>query len=374
MEGCWYIDTRLPFGLRSAPKIFNTLADALEWVLSQRGIESVLHYLDDFLILGPPESVRCQQALDLAMSTCEEVGFPLALEKVEGPDTVLPFLGIELDTKALQLRLPAVKLHQLRALITTWEGKRSCTKRELLSLIGHLQHACKVVKPGRTFLRRMIDLAYTASQLHHHIRLNLGFRSDLHWWSLFLDRWNGVGMLTNLRRHPPPGITLTSDASGSWGCGAFYDSWWFSCPWDGEWLGVHITIKELLPIVLSAAIWGKHWSGTHVLCWCDNAAVVAIVNTGTSKQPMAMHLLRTLFFLSAHYCFSVHAKHLPGSKNAAADALSRDHIPLFVSLTPQANPQPSPIPLPIREALIRKRPDWTSLNWKTLFGSSMPRD
>ena len=43
-EGCWYIDTMLPFGLRSAPKIFYALADALEWVLSQWGIESVLHY------------------------------------------------------------------------------------------------------------------------------------------------------------------------------------------------------------------------------------------------------------------------------------------------------------------------------------------
>ena len=84
-EGCWYIDTMLPFGLRSAPKIFYALADALEWVLSQRGIESVLHYLDDFLILGPPELVRCQQALDLAMSTCGEVGFPLALDEGGGP-------------------------------------------------------------------------------------------------------------------------------------------------------------------------------------------------------------------------------------------------------------------------------------------------
>ena len=33
-KGQLYIDTALPFGLRSAPKIFSALADALEWGLS----------------------------------------------------------------------------------------------------------------------------------------------------------------------------------------------------------------------------------------------------------------------------------------------------------------------------------------------------
>ncbi len=51
-------------------------------------------------------------------------------------------------------------------------------------LIGHLQHACRVVKPGRTFLRRMINLSTVARELYHHIRLNRGFRSDLAWWAV----------------------------------------------------------------------------------------------------------------------------------------------------------------------------------------------
>ena len=89
------------------------------------------------------------------------------------------FLGILLDTTNLELRLPDDKLQRLRQLIQVWKGKRSCTKRDLLSLIGQLQHACKVVRPGRTFLRRMIELATVAKELHHHIRLNRGFKSDL---------------------------------------------------------------------------------------------------------------------------------------------------------------------------------------------------
>ena len=49
-----YMDSMLPFGLRSAPKVFNAVADALNWHLKQLGIVDVLHYLDDFIIVAPP--------------------------------------------------------------------------------------------------------------------------------------------------------------------------------------------------------------------------------------------------------------------------------------------------------------------------------
>ena len=58
-QGRTFVDGCLPFGLRSAPKIFN----ALEWILRERGIKYVFHYLDDFLFLGNPESTDCNQAL-----------------------------------------------------------------------------------------------------------------------------------------------------------------------------------------------------------------------------------------------------------------------------------------------------------------------
>ena len=105
-----------------------------------------------------------------------------------------------------------------------------------------------------------------------------------------------------------------------------------------------ITIKELLPIVMAGVLWGKQWEGHHVLAHCDNAAVVAIINSGTSRQPLAMQLIRTLCFTSAHFKFTIRTKHLPGTQNVAADALSRGNPQLFLSLTPQAHLTPNPIP------------------------------
>ena len=59
-EGQTYIDKVLPFGLRSAPLIFTAIADALQWMMSEKGVRPVFHYLDDFITLGPPRSHKCQ--------------------------------------------------------------------------------------------------------------------------------------------------------------------------------------------------------------------------------------------------------------------------------------------------------------------------
>ena len=80
-----YIDTCLPFGLCSAPKLFNILADLLSWILRSKGVLPVLHYLDDFLTLGPPLTTTCVEDLTTIKEVCLQLGIPLALDKVKGP-------------------------------------------------------------------------------------------------------------------------------------------------------------------------------------------------------------------------------------------------------------------------------------------------
>ena len=174
-----YVDTALPFGLRSAPKIFSALADGLIWILQSHGVSPSLHYLDDFLLLGAPNSTNCASALHTTLSICGELGVPIAEEKTEGPTTILTFLGIEIDTVNLQLCLPLQKLTSLLELLRSWcapkshrSMQRSVCKRDLLSLIGHLNHAATVVRPGRTFIRSLIDASTTVKLLDHHIHLS----------------------------------------------------------------------------------------------------------------------------------------------------------------------------------------------------------
>ena len=144
-------ESALPFGLRSDPKIFTALADAAEWITRQEGVEFVIHYLDD-LLMGWPDSDECEEALSKLLRVFYQLGFPVAESKLEGPTTCMTFLGFELDTEAAEVRLPESKVMELKELLQQWKGKRSCTPKELESLIGKLGHTAQVVVPGKTFL------------------------------------------------------------------------------------------------------------------------------------------------------------------------------------------------------------------------------
>ena len=126
-------------------------------------------------------------------------------------------------------------------------------------------------------------------------------------------------------------VTVISDASGKWVCGAFCKDKWFQLRWPDAVQETQIAVKELIPIVLAAAVWGNNWKGRNVMSYCDNAAVVAILSKGDCKEPQAMHLMRYLAFLKAKFQFSLFASHISGINNDLADALSRDNLQYFPS-------------------------------------------
>ena len=253
-----FIDTCLPFGLRSSPKLFNILADLLAWILNHQGVEPLLHYLDDFLTVGRPHSHECYDNLQVMKQVCQMLRVPLAIEKVEGPATSLEFLGITLDTTRMEVRLPDEKLARIKKMVRDWMDKRKATKRQILSLVGLLQHAAKLVRPGRIFVRRMYSVAAQVKEMDHFTRLNKGFRSDLFWWYTFVDLWNGCSFLKVIVAIPAAQIAIQTDASGAWGCGAYFFGEWLQLQWSEEWRPIAIMAKELVPIVLCCTVWGKH--------------------------------------------------------------------------------------------------------------------
>ena len=84
-QGQVYVDATLPFGLRSAPKIFNALADALLLILKQHGVSHLLHYLDDFITLGQPGELQCQINCNIIHGICKLLGILSRLTSVKAP-------------------------------------------------------------------------------------------------------------------------------------------------------------------------------------------------------------------------------------------------------------------------------------------------
>ena len=142
----------------------------------------MLHYLDDFFLTGPAGSNVCAVNLEKVKLLCLELGVPLAPEKTIGPSTIMPYLGIELDSVEFEARLPLDKLLKAKDLVLKWLSKRSGKKRKLLSLIGYLQHCCKVIVPAHPFLRRLIDLSTTVQSLDMYVHLTREVNCDLELW------------------------------------------------------------------------------------------------------------------------------------------------------------------------------------------------
>ena len=176
----YFIDTVLPFGLRSSPGIFNQFADLVCWIMHfVFALQQLVHYSDDFLLVSCTEPGLANKDLAQLCAAFEELHIPLATDKVLGPACCMTYLGIEINSVEQTIAIPHEKYTELMELLPKWFIKRTCTKQQLLSLVGKLSFVCKVVRPGRIFLRWFINLSMTVRELHHHITLTKPIQEDI---------------------------------------------------------------------------------------------------------------------------------------------------------------------------------------------------
>ena len=173
--------------------VFSCFDDAVTMVQCL-GIGALIHFLDDFFTAGQADSPQCAANIEVIKKVFHQLGVPLAYEKLEGPTTEITYLGIVIDSVKQEVHLLAEKCNELSCLLNQWVGKKKCTKQELLSLIGKLAFASKVVHSSRLFLHQFIDLSMSVKKLHHHISLNREVCEDIQWWRHFLLQWNGVSI------------------------------------------------------------------------------------------------------------------------------------------------------------------------------------
>lgn len=184
------------------------------------------------------------------------------------------------------------------------------TARDLKSLVGKLKNACKVARPGRSFLRRMLALL-------HGVKYNSSFCSDVLWWHHFISRWNGVSALTGESdESAQQDVVVHCDASGSISCTAWWNEGWLHYEWPPEVAAVaFITPKETPPVVLACAVWGQCWRNKLIRIYCDNEAAIANLKSGVVEGAWSMHMIRCLFFIKAIYALKLEVLHLPGKTN-----------------------------------------------------------
>ena len=125
-------------------------------------------------------------------------------------------------------------------------------------------------------------------------------------------------------------------------------------------------------IVFCCAVWGPHLTWRVVLFQCDNMSEV--VQSGRAPQdPLAMSLLRALWFFVAHYDISLTIEHLAGVCNTTADELSQNNMQQFFFTNPLAEPLQTPLPPELLQVTAVQGPDWPSPEFRRLFGAIIRR-
>ncbi|XP_061170929.1 uncharacterized protein LOC133180416 [Saccostrea echinata] len=319
---------------------------ALQWImLTKFGAGGMSHMIDDFFFIGAKGSKDCDRDLKQFISLCSEIGVPIKHDKTVLPSTVITIYGIEIDSEAMECRLPMDKVEKIRSQLQTFSKRKKVTLTELRSLLGLLNFASSVICPGRAFLRRLTDLTKGTPKPHYFkVRLNKEARLDIKAWLMFIENFNNKSVFKEDNFVSSDHLKLYTDASGSQGFAGVLGAKWFASEWPSDFCDLQIAIKELFPIVLALEVWGDILENRNVLFLTDNAAVACVTYKQSSKEPIIMRLIRRLVVVCM--CKNIHfkAQHIPGKVNVVADGLSRLKFQELRRTAPWLDLKATPIP------------------------------
>ena len=137
-------DNRLCMGLSSSPYIFSKISDFIVCCSVREGCCCIINYLDDFAIVNRDFGKTEHDQMCL-IGILRRLGFSISFRKVTPPAQVTCFLGIDMDTIQIELRLPDYKVLKLLAVLEEFSNRKKATRRELERLSCLLSHCSKGV-------------------------------------------------------------------------------------------------------------------------------------------------------------------------------------------------------------------------------------
>ena len=298
-----YVDTCVPFGSRHGSQIFQCVSDAVCYVMHRMG-HSVIPYIDDYVGFSVPSEAK--RSYDHLYDLLECLGLTISKKKLVPPSTSAVCLGVEINTEKGSISIPQAKLRQICDTVNEWKHRKSCTKHQLQSLLGHLLYIHKCVKPARYFLNRMLQLL---REYHGETRIHLNpeFHRDLRWLERFLPLYNGI----SLYDHPKTNHQVHLDACLQ-GLGGVCQNMVYHLPIPLGFKGLNIVLLEMLNIVVAIKLFCAHWKEMNILIYCDNFAVVNVLRSGKARDPYLAACARNIWLWAATHVIHFIYTHVAG--------------------------------------------------------------
>ena len=346
----YFIDKCLPFGSSISCAHFQLFSDALAAIFEAKLGFKVTNYLDDFLFVIPSEEV-CNNLLTEFINICQDINCPISKDKTEKASSRIIFLGILLDGVNHLSAVPADKLIKAINLLTFVLERKKVTIKVIQKVTGVLNFLQRAIVPGRTFTRQLYDKLKIKDKNgnplkhYHNVRVDKKVQLDCEVWLQFFHEMNDN--LTKLCRPfvdldsftYADTLNLFSDASKAWdkGYGCVFKNRWMYRQWPSNFIqnfDPSIEFLELYALCTGLLTWGHLLTNVRIVVFCDNQAVVGMVNKLASPCEHCMHLIRLLVKDCLVNNRRVFVKFVPTHLNSRADALSRINLKKFWKISP----------------------------------------
>ena len=293
----------MPFGLRSATLSCQRTNKSVVDILQSEHI-SIDVYIDDFYGAETPDvsDLSFQRVKELF----GELGLVTSPDKESHPSTSMVCLGVLFNTTSMTTSVPAFRVVELQAELTSWLTLGLCSRRKLQCLLGNVSFVAACVPPGRVYFARLLNALRNIDSQSHQTPVTEDMLSDIHWWLIFLDNFNGVSVIPNqsiISDHH----AFATDACLT-GCGGIL--------FDEYFHRVLVAIKS----------WATRLAGCSVTIYSDNSCCVALINFHRAHDEFLQHCLRDLVLHLALNNITLSACHVSGSQNCIPDYLSRWHL------------------------------------------------
>ena len=272
----YFIDGSLPFGFRHGSTFFQRCSDAIRYIMASQGYNRLYNYIDDLVYIGTPEDIY--NAYYYLIDLLQQLGLEISKEKLVPPTTSLVCLGIQVDVIQKTISIPQDKLLQIHNECKNWVSKTTCTKGQLQSLLGSLLYITKCVRYSRYFLNRMLAVLRQHTN-KNTCKLNDEFFKDLQWFLALLDQYNGATFYDNKKPFEPVHL----DASLT-GLGGVHGQMVYALDIPKGYMNYCIVHLEILNIMVALKVWGHYWKDKYIEVFCDNLAVVQVLQTGRARD------------------------------------------------------------------------------------------
>ena len=314
-----YFDLAPPFGCRTSAMACARTTSAVVYLINKKGY-NCLCYLDDFVGIESTLA-KANKAFSYALSTLKYLGLETSEHKCKPPRQILTWIGYEINTRDLIIKIPKKKLEDILDECKTWIIGNMVTKKEVQKLAGKLNFIAKCIEPTKCYMNRILEFLRNTPKVGK-IQITEELLYDVSWFLEFASDFNGL-VLLNPKWKPDWHIECDACPLGG---GAFSNQNYIAEKLNKDLTSLNLPICEIeaLNLIVSLnSLKPKVPSNFNIIIFTDNKTAQSVFESGYGRNKTLTAAARYISKFQARNSCTVRVKHKAGKDLVVADALSR---------------------------------------------------